>query len=145
VNGFERVRGAPADTRLPVRKTRESAGYDLAASRRTVLPPGRVTLVPTGVKVYLPSGTFLAVAVRSSLAVRGVVLANGLGVVDRDYVDNAENEGEILLPLWNTTAEPIVVEAGERVGQGIVLRYETFGDRPDEPRRGGFGSTGREG
>jgi dUTP pyrophosphatase len=142
VTGFRPVAGAPADLPLPSRKTRESAGYDLAVARRTTLPAGQVTLVPTGVKVYLPEGTFLAVVLRSSQCLRGLVLANGLGVVDRDYVDNAGNEGEILLPVWNTTGEEIALEPGERLGQGIVLRYETFGDVPLAERQGGFGSTG---
>jgi dUTP pyrophosphatase len=118
-------------------------GYDLSAREDTELPPGAVTLVRTGVKVHLPPGTFLGVVLRSSQCLRGLVLANGMGVVDEDYADNPDNGGEILLPVWNTTQAPIRLSAGERVAQGIVLRYETFGDEPAGARRGGFGSTGR--
>lgn len=133
----------PVRTR-PERKTGESAGYDLAVARTTTLSPQSITLVPTGVKVYLPPGTFLGVVIRSSQCLRGLLLANGMGIVDRDYVDNPANGGEILLPLWNTTQQPITLYEGERVAQGIVLRYETLGDESEGGRQGGFGSTGRD-
>lgn len=129
---------------LPRRSTPGSAGYDLAAAEETVVPPGGVALVPTGVKVYLPPGEFLAVYIRSSLAVeRGLSLANGVAVIDADYVDNPANEGHILLALYNRGPEPVVVRRGERVAQGVFLPFGLADDdRPGPPRRGGLGSTG---
>lgn len=133
-----------ADLPLPVRKTAHAAGYDLAAADRVVIQPGEVGLVPTGLKAYMEQGEFLALAVRSSLAVkRRLMLANGLGVIDADYVDNPENEGHIMVALYNGSSAMVVVEQGERVAQGIFLRYEVVeGDAAEGARTGGFGSTG---
>lgn len=130
---------------LPRRSTPGSAGYDLAAAEDTVIPAGGVALVPTGVKVYLPPGEFLAVFIRSSLAVeRGLSLANGVAVIDADYVDNPANEGHILLAVHNRGREPVAVRKGERIAQGVFLPYALAdGDVPGSPRRGGLGSTGR--
>lgn len=133
-----------ADLPLPVRKTAHAAGYDLAAADRVVIQPGEVGLVPTGLKAYMEQGEFLALAVRSSLAVkRRLMLANGLGVIDADYVDNPENEGHIMVALYNGSSAMVVVEQGERVAQGIFLRYAVVeGDAAEGARTGGFGSTG---
>lgn len=130
---------------LPQRATAASAGYDLCAAEGATVPPGGVVLVSTGVKAYMPPGEVLLLHVRSSLGVkRGLLLANGTGVVDSDYVDNPENEGHILVALYNRTATAVTLAAGERIAQGIFMAYQRTDD--DVPRSGartgGFGSTG---
>lgn len=147
--GFEVVSAyAGKGVTLPVRKTAASAGYDFAAAEETVLLPGRVTLVPTGVKAFMPVSEVLVLAIRSSLAVRRqLMLANGIGVIDADYYDSPETEGHIEIAVYNAGAAPVTLKKGERVAQGIFLRYETVtGDTAGEGarRQGGFGSTGRE-
>lgn len=129
---------------LPERATTGSAGYDLAAAERCEIAAGKLCLVPTGLKVYLGAGECLAIFARSSLARRHrLILANGVGLIDADYVDNADNEGHILVPLWNLGQSAAIIEAGERVAQGVFLPYLlTAGDMPRGARRGGFGSTG---
>ncbi len=129
---------------LPRRATPASAGYDLACAETAVIAPGAVGLVPTGVRAWIPAGEFLEIHIRSSVALRrGLVLANGTGVIDSDYAGNPENGGHILLALRNLGSEPARLERGERVAQGIFLRYlTTDDDRPGAPRSGGFGSTG---
>lgn len=129
---------------VPQRKTAASAGYDLAAAEDVDVPPNGVALVPTGLKAYMPPGEFLALYIRSSLAVsRGLTLANGVAVIDADYADNPENEGHILIAVYNRTDRPVRIARGERVAQGIFHPYRvTDDDRPGGPRRGGFGSTG---
>lgn len=131
---------------LPARKTAHAAGYDLAAAERTVIDPGQVALVPTGLKAYMEQGEFLALAVRSSLAVkRRLMLANGLGIVDADYVDNPENEGHIMVAVYNGSPDVAVIEQGERIAQGIFLRYGVVADdTASGARSGGFGSTGSQ-
>ena len=66
------------------------------------------------------------------------------GIGDSDYVDNPDNEGEIAFAFMNITNEPVEIKAGEKLGQGIFMRYEiTDDDDAEGNRTGGFGSTGR--
>lgn len=142
---FAPVTGWEERAILPTRKTALSAGYDLAAAEAVRIEPGAVALVPTGLKAYMGPGEVLLLAVRSSLAVkRRLALANAIGVIDADYVDNPENEGHILIALENRGGEPVSLAAGERVAQGLFLPYLTVADDEADGRRvGGFGSTGR--
>lgn len=129
---------------LPQRKTARSAGYDLAAAESVTVEPGKVALIPTGLKAYMAPDEVLLLSIRSSLAAkRGLMLANGVGVIDADYVDNPDNEGHILVAAVNLTDRPVIVAAGERVAQGIFVRYlTTTDDAAGGSRVGGFGSTG---
>ncbi len=142
---FAPVRAYEGRVRLPQRKTRHSAGYDLEAAEEVTVQPGQVALVPTGLKAYMGEGEVLLLAVRSSLAVkRRLALANGIGVIDADYADNPDNEGHILVALVNLGTEPVTIARGERVAQGIFVNYLTVaGDQPGGQRVGGIGSTGR--
>ncbi len=130
---------------LPQRKTSAAAGYDLAAAVETVLPPGKVTLVPTGLKAYMQPDEVLCLSIRSSMALRhAVLLANGIGVIDADYYGNAENEGHIQIAVLNLGSKPFTVQKGERIAQGVFSRYLlTDDDEAEGARLGGFGSTGR--
>lgn len=129
---------------LPTRKTLHAAGYDIAAAATVTIQPGAVALIPTGLKVYMGPGEVLLLAVRSSLGIkRRLALANGIGVIDADYVDNPENEGHIHIGLENRGTEPVEIAAGERIAQGIFLPYLLVADdQPGGARVGGFGSTG---
>jgi len=129
---------------LPRRATPASAGYDLAAAETVLVPPGSVALVPTGLRAWMPADEFLAIHLRSSVAVgRGLMLANGTGIIDADYAGNARNGGHILIAVRNVGPATVRLEAGERLAQGIFLRYQvTDGDEPGPERAGGFGSTG---
>ncbi|SMC06282.1 deoxyuridine 5'-triphosphate nucleotidohydrolase [Sulfobacillus thermosulfidooxidans DSM 9293] len=128
---------------LPKRHTKDSAGYDLASAEMVTLNPGEIHLVPTGLKVYMPPGEVLLVIIRSSWAVKKrCVLANQVGVIDRDYVDNPDNEGHIFIPIENRGPEPVIIKAGERIAQGIFVKFGvTDNDISDADRQGGFGST----
>ena len=66
--------------------------------------------------------------------------------VDADYYNNEENEGHIFIALWNRGTQPAVIEAGERIAQGIFQKYLTADDDmagAGARRQGGFGSTGK--
>lgn len=138
VTGYEQV------AVLPERKTALSAGYDLAAAADVEIKPGGVALVPTGLKAYMKPGEVLMVAIRSSLATkRSVIMPNGTGVVDADYVDNPDNEGHIMVPLLNLSPSAVAIKRGDRVAQGIFMPYLTVSDDTASGQRlGGFGSTG---
>jgi dUTP pyrophosphatase len=142
---FEPIAAYAGRVAIPQRKTARSAGYDLAAAEAVDVPPGGVALVPTGLKAYMNPDEVLLIFIRSSAAIRrGLSLANGVGVIDADYADNPENEGHILVAVRNGGSEPVRIEAGERIAQGIFVRYlTTVDDSPGGFRAGGFGSTGQ--
>ena len=145
VRGFETVSAwADKNIRLPERKTAKSAGYDIEAAASVTLLPGKVTIVPTGLKAYMQSDEYLALFVRSGIAIkRGLMLVNGTGIIDADYYNNADNEGHIMVALYNTTDAPVSIEKGDRVAQGIFLKYLTVDDdAASGVRVGGVGSTG---
>lgn len=100
-------------------------------------------LVPTGIKAYLEPGTYLEISVRSSTPLKQwLILANGVGIVDADYADNAQNEGEIFFQVINLSPYDLLLRKGDRIGQGIIHKYEiTEDDVASGTRRGGFGST----
>lgn len=143
--GFEIIRAyEKKEIILPKRKTKKSAGYDLAAAEDIFLKAHDVTLIPTGLKVFMPDDEFLGLFVRSSLAVRHKIsCVNDVGVIDADYYNNESNEGHIFVAVYNHGDEDVFIKKGTRVAQGIFLKYQTIdNDDADEIRRGGFGSTG---
>lgn len=141
---FAPVKGYEGLVAIPQRKTARSAGYDLASVADVTVEPGRVALVPTGLKAYMADDEVLLLYIRSSLAAkRGLILANGVGVIDADYADNPENEGHILVAVANYGQAPVQISRGERIAQGIFTRYlTTTEDQAAGERTGGFGSTG---
>lgn len=120
-----------------------AAALDLAAASAVIVPPRGLALVPTGLIVAVPEGHFLAIVARSSLPKRGLIVANGLGVIDSDY-RGPEDETKVL--VHNYTDEPVTVQAGDRIAQAFVLavpRVRFVDYSPDgTASRGGFGSTG---
>lgn len=101
------------------------------------------TLVSTGVKCKLEQGCFLQLSIRSSSPLKyWLMLANGVGVIDADYYNNPDNEGEIFLQIYNLSPFNIQIKKGEAIGQGIILPYGvTEDDVVMGERTGGFGST----
>lgn len=127
----------------------QAAGYDLLAypiGPMTILPD-ECALVPTGVKLWINcKGLFGAIYPRSGLGVKkGIILGNGTGIIDSDY------QGPLMVPLWNRSNEPFVVNPRDRIAQ-IVFQGNLYGARfkrvdewqGDFSKRGegGFGSTG---
>jgi dUTP pyrophosphatase len=130
---------------LPEYATRGSAAFDLAVSEDVTIAPGEVKLLPTGLVIEVPEGMFLAVFARSSTPLkRGLIVANGVGVVDSDYCGPTD---EMKVPVLNFTSAPVRVAAGDRIAQGIILPSpqiaweEVTALRPES--RGGFGATGK--
>ena len=68
-------------------------------------------------------------------------MTNGVGIIDADYYNNPDNEGEILIGVFNAGVHTQVIKKGERFAQGVVFNYRTWGDEPEEERTGGVGST----
>lgn len=103
------------------------------------------TLVSTGMKCQLASGHYLELSVRSSTPLKHwLILANGVGIIDADYYNNPDNEGEIFFQLINLSPYPIQLKRGDKIGQGIIKKYEVTDDDymyNKAERAGGFGST----
>ena len=174
---FEKVsRYADADIAMPVRKTAQSAGYDMVAAEDYIIPSiwqmvpeakglwpveddefvtmelmsqftkttgFKPTLVSTGMKCQLDPGTWLQLSVRSSSPLKyWLMMGNSIGVIDADYYNNPDNEGEIFFQIYNLSPFNIQIKKGEAIGQAIILPYGvTEDDAACGERVGGFGST----
>ena len=140
---FEKIqRVKDLDFNLPVRKTAKSAGYDFECIEEITIEPfkpgAKPTLVPTGVKVYMEDDEFLMLVNRSSNPKKkNLVIPNSLGIIDADYVDNPDNEGEMMFAFYNMGAEPITIEKGYAIGQGIFQKYYVTEDDVAEGERVG--------
>ena len=150
VRGFEVAKGfEDKGINLPVRKTKYSAGYDVEAAEDTIIPafkPGmKPTLVKTGIKSYFPEDEYLMLANRSSNpGKRGLVLANSVGIVDKDYYGNPDNDGHIMFAFYNIKDEDVEIKKGDRIGQAIFQKYLIVDNDASEGERvGGFGSTSK--
>lgn len=130
---------------LPEYQSPGAAGFDLAASRDVDIAPHTIALIPTGLVIRAPEGHFLGVFARSSTPLkRGLMVANGVGVVDADYCGPHD---EVKIQVLNFTSQPVRVEKGDRIAQGLFIPVtraawrETQGDLR-QGSRGGFGATG---
>lgn len=132
---------------LPAYATELSAGMDIRAnlSEPINLLPMQRCLVPTGLYMALPKGFEAQIRPRSGLALKkGITVLNSPGTIDADY------RGEVCIILINLSAEPFVIEDGERIAQMVIARHEQAEwqetDALDDTQRGagGFGHTGRE-
>jgi dUTP pyrophosphatase len=108
------------------------------------IQPGEVALVPTGLVIEVPAGMFLGIFARSSTPLkRGLMVANGVGVVDPDYCGPSD---EVKIAVLNFTTDLVQVRTGDRIAQGILLPAARVEWEESEPglasSRGGFGSTG---
>lgn len=157
---------------LPKRQTKNSAGYDFEAAEDTIIPsiwklmakrliakvspfiPNAVefsydgnavkpTLVKTGVKAYMQEDEALYLYNRSSNPIkRFLLLSNGVGVIDSDYYNNPDNDGEIMFQFINFGLHPVTIKKGERIGQGVFKKFlKADNDKATGERKGGHGST----
>ena len=129
---------------LPMRKTKYSGGYDINSLINHELLPGESIVVPTGVKSTFKDDEILMVVIRSSLGFKyGIKLANQVGIIDADYYNNEDNEGHILVKLENTGKQMFKINIGDRIAQGIFVKYGIVNDEEEieNTRKGGIGST----
>lgn len=129
--------------RMPIYGSDFAAGADLHADEKVVIPPGKRSLVSTGIAIALPSSLQAEVRPRSGLAAKeGITVLNTPGTIDADY------RGEIKVILHNTSRNTFIVEPGDRIAQLVVMPYVRAHfyqvENLDDTARGagGFGSTG---
>ena len=139
-----KIKRLDAAVGLPEPASARAAGFDLASAVDIEIPPRSIRLVGTGLVIAVPDGHFLGIFARSSTPLkRGLMVANGVGVIDPDYCGPSD---EIRIQVLNFTDAPVQVKRGDRLAQGIVLpapqiEWEEVAEISD-PTRGGFGSTG---
>ncbi|HCC04275.1 MAG TPA: dUTP diphosphatase, partial [Clostridiales bacterium] len=132
---------------LPERKTKYSAGYDVEAAEDVIIPSfkkgANPTLVKTGLKAYMGDNEYLMLANRSSNPKKkGLILANSVGIIDKDYYENEDNDGHFMFAFYNIKEEDIMIKKGDIVGQAIFMPFLIAdNDEAQGTRKGGFGST----
>ncbi|MBT3292704.1 dUTP diphosphatase [Candidatus Peregrinibacteria bacterium] len=129
---------------LPQYESKGAVGFDFVTRETTTIEAGCIGLVPGNVIVKVPEGHMLIISPRSSLPrKKGLVCPHSIGVIDQDYHGP---EDEILIQVQNITKEPVTVERGERIAQGLFVRVDRAEwqevDSHGAETRGGFGSTG---
>jgi dUTP pyrophosphatase len=129
---------------LPSYASPGAAAFDLAAAVDMEVPPGAIRLVGTGLVIEVPPGHFLALIARSSTPLkRGLIVPNGVGVIDSDYRGPAD---EVKIQVYNLSERTVSITRGDRLAQAMVIEapkveWEEVAT-PSAPTRGGFGSTG---
>lgn len=157
-DGTEGLKHLDLDITLPKRSTENAAGYDFFAMSDKVIPsiwkglfknlitqkPIKPTMVWTGVKARMLKNEYLAVHNRSSNPwKKGLILANGVGVVDSDYYNNPDNDGDIGFAFYNIFPFDVTIHKGDKIGQGVFHKFlRVDSDYVRRKRTGGFGSTG---
>lgn len=148
IRGFEIAAGwEDKNIHLPIRKTANSAAYDIEAAEDIVLPSFekgmKPILIPTGLKSYMASDEVLIIVPRSSSPKKqGISFPHSMGVIDSDYYENVENDGHIFVQVINLKNEDVFIKKGDTVAQAIFQKYLIVdNDNAVGERTGGFGST----
>lgn len=131
------------DIILPKRSTKYSAGYDFYSVIDITLNPGERKVIPTGIKCMMEDNEYLAIYIRSSLGFKyNIRMCNQVGIIDKDYYGNEENDGHIMVALKNEGDKVLEIKKGDRFVQGIFTPYFiTDDDMAIGDRIGGIGST----
>ena len=150
LRGFEIAKGfEDKGINLPVRKTKYSAGYDIEAAEDTIIPSFKQgmkpTLIKTGLKAYCQPNEFFMLCNRSSNpGKKGLVMANSVGIIDKDYYGNPDNDGHFMFAYYNFFDHDVEIKKGDVIGQAIFMPYLiTDNDCANGERTGGFGSTNK--
>ena len=133
---------------LPKRSTKSSAGYDFEAIKDFVLKPGEIKKIPLGIKANMNEGEVLFLLVRSSQGFKyNVRLCNQVGVIDKDYYNNPDNEGHMWIKLENHGDKDYVVTNVDKIIQGIFMNFLTVDNEEEvnNVRTSGIGSTDKKG
>ena len=151
IRGFEIAKGfEDKNIKLPERKTKYSAGYDVECAEDVIIPSFKKgmkpTLVKTGIKAYMKDNEYLMLVNRSSNpGKKGLVMANSVGIIDKDYYGNPDNDGHFMFAFYNMKEEDIEIKKGDCIGQAIFMPYLLADDdNANGERTGGFGSTSKK-
>ena len=147
---LEKINKLYDDIKLPKRATKYSAGYDFYVSGGVIIPIEGSGIIPTGIRWVCDKeedkNKVLQLYPRSGIGFRtGVRLMNTVGIIDADYWEG-NNEGHIMLKLYNPMNSHLHVKDGEAIVQGVITEYHTCDDEEEivEKRTGGMGSTDKK-
>ena len=142
---FEKCKCATESTKLPARSTSRSAGYDFYSPVPVAIGPEQSGMVKTNIKARMEKDDVLMIFPRSSMGIKKhVMLSNTVGVIDADYYGNEDNEGNIIISLYNYGDRILEIKPGEKIAQGIFVKFGvTDDDKAEGMRTGGIGSTGK--
>ena len=147
---FEKINKLYDGIKLPKRATKYSAGYDFYVSGDVIIPMEDSYIIPTGIRWVCDKeedkNKVLQIYPRSGMGFKtGVRLMNTVGIIDADYWEG-NNEGHIMLKLYNPMVSPLHIEGGDAIVQGVITEYHTCDDEEEivEKRTGGMGSTDKE-
>lgn len=131
------------DIIIPERKTKDSAGYDISTFEKVEIKPGEIKMIDTGLKISFPKDEVVFIIPRSSLCIkRFLTMPNNIGVIDSDYYNNPNNEGHLMIPLYNFGKQTQILEKNERFCQAIFVKYKKTKEKGKKQiRMGGFGSS----
>lgn len=132
---------------IPVRGTKCAAGYDFESLFDFVLKTNEIIKIPTGIKSNMNEDEVLLLIIRSSMGFKyNLRLVNQVGVIDKDYYNNINNEGHIFIKLQNEGENDFIVKKGDKICQGIFIKYLTVENEEEinNIRIGGIGSTDKE-
>lgn len=168
IRGFEICNGLEdRGINLPIRKTKKSVGYDIESFEETVIPSIwknvfenvakflkhdtnykeiKPTLVRTGIKSYFCDDEVLILANRSSHPIKkGLILANSIGIIESDYYENPQNDGELMYAYYNFFPVDITIKKHDIIGQAYFQKFLIADDDHAIGKRvGGFGSTDKQ-
>jgi dUTP pyrophosphatase len=125
---FEKVeRVKDIEMKLPERSTRNSAGYDFHAIEDIIVPPYKIGdnpfMIATGVKVKMLHNEFLMLVNRSSNPKKKkLVIPQSMGIIDADYYNNSDNEGEMFFAFYNLSNEPVEIKKDDKLGQRYIFK-----------------------
>lgn len=130
------------EIKLPTRATEHSAGYDFYSPVSVTIQPNEMVMIWTDVKAHMYYDNALFIIPRSSMGKQPIMISNTIGLIDSDYYGNESTDGNIGFRLLNLGNTPYEIKTGDRIGQGIFVKYGTVkGDDTAGLRTGGFGST----
>lgn len=166
--GFEVCKGyEDKNINLPVRKTKNSVGYDVEAAEDIVIESVwktvfknikhfltqdknyedfKPTLIKTGLKSYFLEDEILILANKSSFPMKkGLIMSNSYGIIDSDYYSNEDNDGHLMFCYYNIFFKDLKIKKGDIIGQAYFQKFLIAdNDNASGIRKGGFGSTSKE-
>lgn len=137
-------RKTTANIKLPTRATKRSIAYDFYSPIDIIIEPMKSAMIWTDVKAKFNADEALLINVRSSMGKQPIMIANTQGWIESDYYSNLDNDGNIGIRFFNLGTEPYFIKAGDRIAQGMFVKYLTADNgNTDTERTGGFGSSGK--